>query len=732
MKKCLLSVLTASIMTLTAVPFTAIAAETAPTTSQTSEAAEVNDLSVIAQKLKDFIKEKGYNATVLASDEKVKVSFKQLAVGEKEYDATAINSEFRTFCEKNSLNFSLVQVIFQVDATAESIITENGVKYQLYTDHAVAVGYTEEIDKNLIIADSVKNVPVTEIAKEAFAGCDSIETLKIPDSVTFVGAGAFRECTNLKSAEFSDNSMTYDGNFYEWEGIFVLCPSLEKVTYSALRGDDESRASLAYFLFDVEQLDKYSGDFENDYVLNGDMIVRLIPKSFKTVVVTAGEEIAGSEFSDMVTLEEVSLPDTIKTIGYCAFGSCENLKKVNIPKSINYIGDYAFGMCKNVEFGDIEFSDSIEYIGTRAFELCNGITSLHIPASIKKIGGNAFKSCENLKNFTLDGTPEIVSGLDKTSIKYAYGIIGNCPDIENVIVKSEKFTFIDNENNANDITIEKALFNCSVFEGTEDKYTSPEPSVNIPKSAKIQVLELKTDYNFLSYNELTKLTNEEFSEKFNLSDYHFGDDSISDEIKFQEYLNQPIAGFVGDNYESVAYAAYLRFTRGENVPYITFSVDRYTKMDNSLTPEDFGYPKEWKITAYDCVLSTESRYPRQMHEYRIEVPIDIISDFEEYVRLEKSSYYSRNYSKNNPYGITSFFDIDYQFASMGGNISNLYGDANCDFEVSMADAVLIMQSLANPDKYVLDGIGRINADMDGDGITNADALAIQKKLLKLD
>ena len=176
----------------------------------------------------------------------------------------------------------------------------------------------------------------------------------------------------------------------------------------------------------------------------------------------------------------------------------------------------------------------------------------------------------------------------------------------------------------------------------------------------------------------------------------------------------------------------LKFTRGENVPYITFSVDRYTKMDNSLTPEDFGYPKEWKITAYDCVLSTESRYPRQMHEYRIEVPIDIISDFEEYVRLEKSSYYSRNYSKNNPYGITSFFDIDYQFASKGGNISNLYGDANCDFEVSMADAVLIMQSLANPDKYVLDGIGRINADMDGDGITNADALAIQKKLLKLD
>ena len=50
----------------------------------------------------------------------------------------------------------------------------------------------------------------------------------------------------------------------------------------------------------------------------------------------------------------------------------------------------------------------------------------------------------------------------------------------------------------------------------------------------------------------------------------------------------------------------------------------------------------------------------------------------------------------------------------------------------MADAVLIMQTLANPDKYKLTENGRANADMDGDGITNADALAIQKMLLKLD
>ena len=59
------------------------------------------------------------------------------------------------------------------------------------------------------------------------------------------------------------------------------------------------------------------------------------------------------------------------------------------------------------------------------------------------------------------------------------------------------------------------------------------------------------------------------------------------------------------------------------------------------------------------------------------------------------------------------------------------GDANCDNEVNMADAVIIMQSLANPDKYTLSERGKKNADTNKDGITNTDALNIQKHLLGL-
>jgi|GEM_PF-1252722 hypothetical protein len=61
-----------------------------------------------------------------------------------------------------------------------------------------------------------------------------------------------------------------------------------------------------------------------------------------------------------------------------------------------------------------------------------------------------------------------------------------------------------------------------------------------------------------------------------------------------------------------------------------------------------------------------------------------------------------------------------------------YGDANCDRVLDLADAIFIMQAMANPDRYTLTSDGRTNADTNGDGVTVNDALAIQQHLLGLD
>lgn len=64
--------------------------------------------------------------------------------------------------------------------------------------------------------------------------------------------------------------------------------------------------------------------------------------------------------------------------------------------------------------------------------------------------------------------------------------------------------------------------------------------------------------------------------------------------------------------------------------------------------------------------------------------------------------------------------------SVGGGVN--FGDANLDDKVTVADAVAILQSLGNKDKYKLTPQGEKNADCydPGDGITPKDALAIQR------
>ncbi len=65
--------------------------------------------------------------------------------------------------------------------------------------------------------------------------------------------------------------------------------------------------------------------------------------------------------------------------------------------------------------------------------------------------------------------------------------------------------------------------------------------------------------------------------------------------------------------------------------------------------------------------------------------------------------------------------------STNHDVQGRLGDANCDSNVDISDAVLIMQYLANPEKYTISKAGLDLGDVceRGDGVTGLDALAIQ-------
>lgn len=68
------------------------------------------------------------------------------------------------------------------------------------------------------------------------------------------------------------------------------------------------------------------------------------------------------------------------------------------------------------------------------------------------------------------------------------------------------------------------------------------------------------------------------------------------------------------------------------------------------------------------------------------------------------------------------------YIKIGGGTQSVPGDANLDGSVTVADAVAILQYIANSSKYPLSDEALINADVSssGDGVTGKDALAIQK------
>lgn len=87
-------------------------------------------------------------------------------------------------------------------------------------------------------------------------------------------------------------------------------------------------------------------------------------------------------------LETVSLPSTLKKIGYGAFVECDNLREINLSEGLTSIGDYAFYKC--FKLSNIILPDGLTSIGERAFSNCGSIERLVVPDSVNFIGYHAF------------------------------------------------------------------------------------------------------------------------------------------------------------------------------------------------------------------------------------------------------------------------------------------------------------------------------------------------------
>ena len=78
------------------------------------------------------------------------------------------------------------------------------------------------------------------------------------------------------------------------------------------------------------------------------------------------------------------------------------LKSVTIPESVKVIGWHAFGGC--ISLKSITIPESVKGIGEDAFEGCESLTSIIIPEGVECIGAEDFYRCELLTNITFQAT----------------------------------------------------------------------------------------------------------------------------------------------------------------------------------------------------------------------------------------------------------------------------------------------------------------------------------------
>lgn len=185
--------------------------------------------------------------------------------------------------------------------------------------------------------------------------------------------------------------------------------------------------SIYYNLYETE-----SGQYEAE-VADGDRYWEYDNKSYiiPSKVIYLDVEFTVTAIGDMAfyqseNLTEISLPNTVKTIGCGAFQE-SNISSIDL-RSVDSIGEEAFDGCGSLK--TVIMPDSMRclggardpgYVGGETFR-GSGITSIDIPEGITKIRSCTFDGCENLEKVTL---PESMVYIDS----YAFR---NCSSLKDI------------------------------------------------------------------------------------------------------------------------------------------------------------------------------------------------------------------------------------------------------------------------------------------------------------
>lgn len=242
-------------------------------------------------------------------------------------------------------------------------------------------------------------------------------------------------CSNLNITEIIiPDSVEYIGM-----GAFYGCDSLECITLPITNG------RIGVFF------QPYNYDFESCYMETDTGINECVPSSLKTVILSQKcKDISASAFAGCSSIRNFVLSEGIENIGEHAFYNCINAT-INIPNSITNIGigalyntisynntnnwiddvlyiDNHLISCKFPKSGEYSIKNGIKTIAGGAFSYSSNLTNVIIPDSVINIGNSAFYNCSSLTSITI---PESVRSI------YDWAFY-NCTSLSNIYYRGNE------------------------------------------------------------------------------------------------------------------------------------------------------------------------------------------------------------------------------------------------------------------------------------------------------
>ncbi len=270
--------------------------------------------------------------------------------------------------------------VVEEDTTLLSDVYEDFVFDKIYDDNwnfkkeyrlNRYMGRSSHVD----VPDTFLGYPVTEISYDAFLNCDTMKSIIIPETVSCIRSQAFYDCDNL---------------------VDIIIPdSVEYIEFSTFYGCD---------------------NLKNVYF--GSKISR----------------IEYGAFTDCKNLSEITFSSNIDNIQENAFFGCKNLTKINFEQDLASWLNISFGNCwsnplkygadlyikNDLLEGYVVIPEGITCIKDNAFVSYDNITCVEIPNSVTTIATDAFAGCDKLKNIII---PESVKKIGNGNFNYCYGLV---------------------------------------------------------------------------------------------------------------------------------------------------------------------------------------------------------------------------------------------------------------------------------------------------------------------